>query len=96
MFVEEARGAGEPFGADIIPFGALVEYIPPPTRKDDHTGKWGSSSVPGIFAGYELGESGRWTKNYLVWNLKDFDFESLRPTREQLLAVKPENATEKD
>ena len=35
--------AGEDFPAEIIPFGALIEYIPPTTRKQDHNGKWGNT-----------------------------------------------------
>ena len=35
-------------------------------------GKWGPKGTPGVFAGYELGERGIWTGNYLVWNLADF------------------------
>ena len=66
------KWAGEDFKAKIIPFGALVEYIPPETRKEDHSGKWGARSAPGVFAGYELGEKSRWNKKYLVWNLWDF------------------------
>ena len=45
--------------------------------RSDHHGKWGSSSVPGVFAGYELGERGRWTNKYLVWSLWSFQSTSL-------------------
>ena len=56
----------------IIPFGALVEYKGPDTRKQEQPGKFGGRGTPGIFAGYELGELGRWSKLYLVWNQSDF------------------------
>ena len=66
------RWAGEKFEAKIIPFGALVEYKVPPTRAKEEPGKFGGKGTPGIFAGYELGEMGKWTKYYKVWNLTDF------------------------
>ena len=70
--------AGEEWTAKIIPFGALVEYIPnEETRPDNVPHKWGARAVPGVFAGYELGECGKWEKKYLVWDLRDFESVSL-------------------
>ena len=69
--------AGCAFEAQIIPFGALIEYIPPETRSKEQPGKWGPTSVPGIFGGYELGEKGVWNKKYLIWNLRDFESVNL-------------------
>jgi len=45
------KWAEKEFDAQVIPFGALVEYIPPSTRKDDQPLKWSGSSLPGAFAG---------------------------------------------
>ena len=70
--IYESWTDGKEWKAKIIPFGALVDYKPPETRKKDCPGKWGTRAQPGIFAGYELGERGIWTGMYLVWNLKDF------------------------
>ena len=43
--------------------------------------------MPGVFAGYELGERGRWNKKYLVWNLWDFEGMSLA------MSVDPSNVS---
>ena len=67
------KWTGRSFEAKIIPFGALVKYIVPDTRKHEQPGKWGGKGTPGVFAGYELGENGVWNGKYLIWNLSDFD-----------------------
>ena len=65
--------SGDDFNASIIPFGALVTYKVPDTRKGDMQGKWGNTGQAGVFAGYELSENGKWNNLYLVWNLCDFE-----------------------
>ena len=62
---------GKDFNAQIIPFGTLVEYLPPESPGKETPEKWASSSTPGIFVGYELGELGSWDHIYLVLSLKD-------------------------
>ena len=43
------KWAGQDFDAKIIPFGALVDFIPPDSRQKEKPDKWAASFVPGIF-----------------------------------------------
>ena len=67
-----SKWADSEFAAKIIPFGALVEFLPPESRQKEQPDKWSSPSTPGIFLGYELGERGKWNNIYSVLALKDF------------------------
>lgn len=76
------------FGGEIIPFGALVDFKPSSVRfiPEDH--KFGPDSIPGMFAGYEIGIGFKWTGQYRIWDLNDFvgqnlAFDAERP-REKL------------
>ena len=50
-----AKGLGEEFNGPKIPFGALVDFMPSPTRDDTH--KFAPRSKRGVFAGYVINSS---------------------------------------
>ena len=68
------RRFNEPFRGRRIPFGALVDYRPPTGGPGSaQKTKWGPKSIPGIFLGYHFNPGGRWSQDYLVACLDDFD-----------------------
>ena len=48
------RGFGESFKGPIIPFGALVEYLPITERDKARIHQFGKKVLPGILPGYAL------------------------------------------
>ena len=57
------RRFGESFKGPIIPFGAMVEYLPNSERDKARIHQFGKKVLPGIFIGYALtaGKSGKET-----------------------------------
>ena len=76
--METVRGIGDTLGdtsgkKDLIPFGALVDYIPDTTRgrwKGKH--KFSPKGVPGVFLGWHLHVGHMWRGEYYVADLQDF------------------------
>jgi hypothetical protein len=62
---------GKSFEGPKIPFGALIDFKPSPTR-DKPVGKFQARSVPGVFLGYHLGAGGKWKGDFYVAALSDF------------------------
>ena len=61
------------FGGPIIPFGAIIDFRPCPTRAIyKPIGKFQTKAVPGIFLGYHLGPGGKWSKDYYVAEISAF------------------------
>ena len=48
------RRFGEPFKGPIIPFGAMVEYLPISAKDQSRLHQFGKKVLPGIFTGYAL------------------------------------------
>jgi hypothetical protein len=64
------RFGGRPFNGHRIPFGALVEFKPSPTR--DALSKFAPRAVPGIFLGYVLQPGCQWKGDYYAAALSEF------------------------
>ena len=76
----------ESFKGPIIPFGALVEYLPISERERDKARihQFGKKVLPGIFLGYALiaGEFGRETFRLLIFEeLEKLDASEIYPRR---------------
>eukprot|EP00435_Cladocopium_sp_Y103_P040038 s2308_g10.t2 len=67
----------EDFDGEAIPFGALVDFKPSGARSVSQSHKFGPDSIPGVFAGYEIGIGFKWTGQYRVWALDDFTQQNL-------------------
>ena len=68
-----ARGFGEPFKGSVIPFGAMVEYYPIPSRDQSRPHQCGKKVLPGIFLGYELIAEGIWKGDILVADIEELE-----------------------
>jgi len=65
------------FPGHVIPFGALVDFLPSPLSKEK-SGKNEPDTRPGVFFGYHLDPGGRWSGQYYVVSLTAFIGISLR------------------
>ena len=72
---------GEHFPGIQLPLGALIDFKPQNSKKG-HT--FEGAAIPGIFLGWEMGPGFRWTKRYVVADLKDFDALRLRDSQNKL------------
>ena len=68
---------GTDFAGKLIPYGARVNYKPPKTREAGQLHKFGSDSIPGVFAGYHIGPGMHWSRQYKVWPLSEFVHQNL-------------------
>ena len=57
---------GKKFPGRLIPFGALVRYLPNSERELEKREKLDPALRDGIFVGYRMHTGGRWTEQYLV------------------------------
>ena len=60
------RRFGVDFAGPLIPFGAHVEYLPKSQTDKARVHEFGSKMLQGIFAGYQQGSGGSWSKDVLV------------------------------
>ena len=61
---------GSPFAGLKIPFGALIDYMPPnTTREYREKQKFDLKTSPGVFLGYELQPTSVWKRHYRVMPL---------------------------
>ena len=58
-----------------IPFGARVDFLPPPTLQKQLP-VFAPKAVPGVFLGWHMHPGGFWSKDYLVGYLPDFEAET--------------------
>ena len=58
-----------------IPFGAKVNFLPPPTLQKQLP-VFAPKAAPGVFLGWHMHPRGCWSKDYLVGYLPDFEAES--------------------
>ncbi len=73
MVLHHGRRHGEPFPAMLLPFGALVDFLPTP-RKDGsvYDDKIEARMKPGLFVGWKLAPGGKWTGDYYVVDFQQF------------------------
>ena len=60
------RAKGDWFSGKAIPFGAKVYFKPSDARPKTYDGKFDPKGIPGIFAGYIMGNGVRWSRKYSV------------------------------
>ena len=60
------------FFGKLIPFGALVRYLPNAERELEKREKLDASLRTGIFVGYRMHSGGRWTGQYTVLDAEAF------------------------
>ena len=58
--------------AKMIPYGARVDFLPPPNLKD-RLPLFGPSAVPGVFMGWHMHPGGHWSRDYFVGYLPDLE-----------------------
>ena len=63
---------GYPFEGTRFPFGALVFFMPAPTKYSFQGDKFAPRLKPGIFLGYQLKPGGYWSGEYIIADLFDF------------------------
>ena len=91
------RRHGREFDGELVPFGALVNFMPSPEELKKQP-KFAPRAIPGVFLGYELSPGGAWKKVYIVASLEDcrgvvgprdapFHCPHLHRTRELVLDV---------
>ena len=82
------------FNGILIPFGAYIEFRPLPHHEDGALAammrtsdsrikkakrpKWSARGVPGVMMGYVTAPGGRWSRRYLVADLREFVGMDLR------------------
>ena len=64
------RRHGQEFDGELVPFGALVNFMPSPEELKRQP-KFAPRAMPGVFLGYELSPGGAWKKVYIVASLED-------------------------
>ena len=67
------RRFGEPFKGPIIPFAAMVEYLPISTRDQSRLHQLGKNISPIKFLGYALIAGGIWKGDILVAEIEDLE-----------------------
>ena len=91
------RHEGDGFAGQIIPFGALVSFLPSPVAKRP---KMADKTLPAIFAGYHVAPGGRWKGDYLAAPLtscKDMSHhEQVAPTPWIVSRTKEAHVSHKD
>ena len=55
-----------------IPFGALIDFKPPKSLAEKLP-KMGPNGIPGIMMGYRTHPGGKWTGDYKIIPMCDFD-----------------------
>ena len=58
-----------------IPFGARIDFLPPPTLQKQLP-VFAPKAVPGVFLGWHMHPGGYWSRDYLVGYLPDFEAKS--------------------
>ena len=80
----------------VIPYGALVQYKPNNPDVADSLHKFAPRTRPGIFAGYHLHHGGKWSGDYLIYDLERLsqatDYHQVHIVRVKEV-VKPEQFT---
>ena len=74
-------------------FGCLVDYMPTPEWAKENIRKFGPSTVPGDFLGYQLPPGGEWPKFkgvYLCAPLSDFINGVKKPAVHAIQVVHPD------
>ena len=67
------RRFGESFKGPIIPFGALVEYLPASERDKARNHQFGEKVLSGIFLGYALISGGIWKGDILIADIEELE-----------------------
>ena len=70
--VRTTSGFGEFSKHKDIPFGALVNFLPPKSLAE-RLPKFDTNGIPAIMMGYRTHPGGKWTGDYKVICLADFD-----------------------
>ena len=70
------HGQGQ-FKGQLIPFGALVDFVPQPDVAE-HQPKFDAATVPGVFLGYILRPGGAFKGDYRVADLRVFEEYDLK------------------
>ena len=77
------EGFKEHFNGVRIPFGALVDFKPSPTKNCIRRCKWEPKALPGVFFGYSIGQGGKWTGDLLCVELSNFRNMNWRTGRDR-------------
>jgi RNA:NAD 2'-phosphotransferase (TPT1/KptA family) len=82
------------FQGKIIPFGALIDYLPSSPQGKKATPQFAPRANPGVFLGYHLNSGGLWghshkNGDYIIAHLEDFkaDSERNKPARHRIRAI---------
>ena len=67
------RRSGESFKGPIIPFGALVEYLPTSERDKARIHQFGKKVLPRIFPGYALIAVRIWKGDILIADIEELE-----------------------
>ena len=67
------RRFGESFKGAIIPFGAMVEYLPNSERDKARIHQFGKKVLPGFFIGYALIAGGIWKGDILIADIEELE-----------------------
>ena len=69
---QNERRFGKSFSGPIVPFGALVEYLPNSERSDKaRIHQFGKTLLPRIFPGYALIVEGIWEEDLLIADIEE-------------------------
>ena len=63
---------GHKFSGKLIPFGALIRYLPSAEKELGKRDKFDASLRNGIFVGYRMHTGGRWTSQYVIIDTEAF------------------------
>ena len=90
------RRFGESFKGPIIPFGALVEYLPVSERDKARIHQFGKKVLPGIFPGYTLIVRGIWKGDILIADIEELEKLGASEIYPRTLNAKEVLITQKD
>ena len=72
------RRFGESFQGPVIPFGALVEYLPDSERDKARIHQFEKKVLPGIVPGYALIAGGIWKGDILIADTEELEIGCIR------------------
>ena len=90
------RRFGESFKGPIIPFGALVQYLPNSERDKARIHQFGKQVLPGIFPGCALIARELWKRDILVADIEELEKLDASEVYPRRLSAKEVLMTHKD
>ena len=89
-----SRHAEDRFRGQLVPFGALANFLPGPTGNRP---KLAGATIPAIFVGYHLAPGGKWKGDYLAVSLQNCKAMNLQeegvPTKRAISHIKEIHVT---